>query len=133
MCRWSAFVFVLLFPFYWMAITAFKPDAELLDYKNYNPFWIGTPTLAHIQKLLFDTAYPRWLLTTMAVAVGATVARRCSPRVLAAYAIQRLRFRGTQHVGLAIYPRLSGAAVDPVHPAGDHGLPARPVRHAGWR
>jgi multiple sugar transport system permease protein len=25
------FVFVLLFPFYWMAITAFKPDAELLS------------------------------------------------------------------------------------------------------
>jgi len=25
-----AFLFVLLFPFYWMGITAFKPDNELL-------------------------------------------------------------------------------------------------------
>ena len=37
----ACFVFVLLFPFYWMAITAFKPNAELYDYKNYNPFWIA--------------------------------------------------------------------------------------------
>ena len=41
----SCFVLILLFPFYWMAITAFKPNAELYDYKTYNPFWIGSPTL----------------------------------------------------------------------------------------
>ena len=28
----SLFVIVLLFPFYWMAITAFKPDYEMYDY-----------------------------------------------------------------------------------------------------
>ncbi|MEI6721390.1 MAG: carbohydrate ABC transporter permease, partial [Betaproteobacteria bacterium] len=33
------FLFVLLFPFYWMGMTAFKPDAELLS-KAANPFWI---------------------------------------------------------------------------------------------
>ena len=27
----SLFVIVLLFPFYWMAITAFKPDYEMYD------------------------------------------------------------------------------------------------------
>ncbi|HET7766968.1 MAG TPA: carbohydrate ABC transporter permease, partial [Burkholderiales bacterium] len=26
----AAFLVVLLFPFYWMAMTSFKPDAELL-------------------------------------------------------------------------------------------------------
>ena len=46
----ACFVFILLFPFYWMAITAFKPNAELYDYKNYNPFWIAQPTLDHIQQ-----------------------------------------------------------------------------------
>ena len=96
------FLIVLLFPFYWMAITAFKPDAELLDYKNNNPFFIQHATLANIQKLLFDTEYPRWLLTTMGVAVGAT-ALSLFASVLAAYAIQRLRFRGSTYVGLAIY------------------------------
>jgi multiple sugar transport system permease protein len=96
------FLIVLLFPFYWMAITAFKPDAELLDYKHNNPFFIQHATLANIQKLLFETEYPRWLLTTMGVAVGATVLSLFAS-VLAAYAIQRLRFRGSTYVGLAIY------------------------------
>jgi multiple sugar transport system permease protein len=98
----ACFVFILLFPFYWMAITSFKPNAELYDYKTYNPFWIAQPTLDHVKKLLFHTAYPRWLLTTMSVAVAATcLSLFCS--VLAAYAIQRLRFKGSQYVGLAIY------------------------------
>jgi multiple sugar transport system permease protein len=98
----ACFVFILLFPFYWMVVTTFKPNAELYDYKNHNPFWIVQPTLDHIRRLLFQTAYPRWLLTTMSVAIGATfLSLFCS--VLAAYAIQRLRFRGSEYVGLAIY------------------------------
>ena len=98
----ACFVVILLFPFYWMTVTAFKPNAELYDYKTYNPFWIASPTLDHIYKLLFDTAYPRWLLTTMTVAVCATFLSLLSS-TLAAYAIQRLRFLGSQYVGLAIY------------------------------
>jgi multiple sugar transport system permease protein len=98
----SCFVFILLFPFYWMAITAFKPNAELYDYKTYNPFWIAKPTFDHIYRLLFQTAYPQWILTTMTVAICATFLSLLAS-VLAAYAIQRLRFRGSQYVGLAIY------------------------------
>ena len=98
----ACFVLILLFPFYWMAVTSFKPNAELYDYKTYNPFWIASPTLDHIRKLLFETAYPRWVLTTMTVAVCATVLSLVSS-TLAAYAIQRLRFKGSQYVGLAIY------------------------------
>jgi multiple sugar transport system permease protein len=98
----ACFVIVLLFPFYWMTLTAFKPNAELYDYKKYNPFWIGSPTLGHVKHLLFETAYPSWLLTTMGVAVGSTVLSLFSS-VLAAYAIQRLRFKGSQYVGLGIY------------------------------
>jgi multiple sugar transport system permease protein len=98
----ALFVIVLLFPFYWMAITSFKPNAELYDYKKYNPFWIGSPTLDHIKKLLFGTAYPRWLMVTMGVAICSTTLSLFSS-VLAAYAIQRLRFKGSQYVGLAIY------------------------------
>jgi multiple sugar transport system permease protein len=98
----ALFVIVLLFPFYWMTITSFKPNAELYDYKKYNPFWIGSPTLDHIKKLLFGTAYPRWLMVTMGVAICSTTLSLFSS-VLAAYAIQRLRFKGSQYVGLAIY------------------------------
>ena len=68
----ACFVLILLFPFYWMAITSFKPNAELLNYKEHNPFWISSPTLAHIKHLLFNTAYPSWLKTTMFVAISAS-------------------------------------------------------------
>jgi multiple sugar transport system permease protein len=98
----ACFLLILLFPFYWMTITAFKPNAELLDYTHNNPFWINSPTLDNIRKLLFETDYPRWLTTTMGVAFGATFISLLAS-VLAAYAIQRLRFRGSKYVGLAIY------------------------------
>ncbi len=98
----SLFVIVLLFPFYWMALTAIKPYAELYDYKNNNPFWVKSPTLENINKLLFQTDYPQWLLTTMTVATVATALSLFSS-VLAAYAIQRLKFKGSQYVGLGIY------------------------------
>ena len=97
----GVFLFVLLFPFYWMAITTFKPNEELLSREG-NPFWVKNPTLAHIKKLLFDTAYPEWLWNTMLVAVVATfLSLFCS--VLAAYAIERLRFRGSRYVGMSIF------------------------------
>jgi len=96
-----AFVFVLLFPFYWMAITSVKPDHELLS-RDGNPFWVIAPTLAHFDKLLFHTAYPEWLWNTVLVSVVST-AFSLTAAVLAAYAIERLRFNGSKHVGLAIF------------------------------
>ncbi|MBR0656038.1 carbohydrate ABC transporter permease [Plastoroseomonas arctica] len=98
----GCFLLILLFPFYWMAVTAFKPNAELYDFRNHNPFWISSPTLDHIYLLLFQTSYPRWLWTTMIVAISSTVLSLFAS-TLAAYAIQRLRFRGSQYVGLGIY------------------------------
>ncbi|MCY0857304.1 carbohydrate ABC transporter permease [Cupriavidus sp. D39] len=95
------FVFVLLFPFYWMAITAFKPDGELLM-RSANPFLVMAPTLAHFRKLLLDTPYPAWLLNTVIVSTISTFASLAAS-VLAAYAIERLRFQGAKQVGLAIF------------------------------
>jgi len=93
---------VLLFPFYWMALTAVKPDEQLIDMDRFNPFWTTAPTLKHISKLLFESAYPRWLWNTMYVAVAATMLSMVAS-VLAAYAIVRLRYRGAQLVGAAIF------------------------------
>jgi multiple sugar transport system permease protein len=93
---------VLLFPFYWMALTSIKPDEQLIDMEKYNPFWVVHPTLKHISKLLFETQYPRWLWNTMYVAVGATLLSIIAS-VLAAYAIVRLRFKGADTVGVMIF------------------------------
>jgi multiple sugar transport system permease protein len=97
----AVFLFVLLFPFYWMAMTAFKPDAELMS-REANPFWIVGPTLAHFDKLLFHTSYPEWMWNTIVVSVASTFLSLAAS-VLGAYAIERLRFRGARPVGLAIF------------------------------
>jgi multiple sugar transport system permease protein len=98
----AIFGLVLLFPFYWMTITSFKANDDLYDYERSSPFWVANPTLANIRKLLFETAYPEWLLNTMLVAVSATFLSLFAS-VLAAYAIERLRFRGSRWVGLGVY------------------------------
>ena len=46
---------VLLFPFYWMALTSIKPDEQLIDMEKFNPFWVIHPTFKHISKLLFES------------------------------------------------------------------------------
>ena len=114
----SIIVFVLLFPFYWMALTAIKPDEQLLDLDTYNPFWTWNPTFKHIYKLLFESHYPLWLWNTMYVAVA-----RHHP------VDHRQRAGGLRDRAAALsrramgrrrdLPGLSGAAVDPVHPARD--------------
>ena len=95
------FLIVLLFPFYWMAITSVKPDAELLS-RTGNPFWVVNATLTHFHHLLFKTQFPAWMWNTVLVSVVAT-AFSLAASVLAAYAIERLRFNGSKHVGLSIF------------------------------
>ena len=93
---------VLLFPFYWMALTAVKPDRELIDLDSTNPLWTWRPTLKHIEVLLFETDYPTWLWNTMYVAIASTFLSLVAS-VLAAYAIVRLRYKGASYVGVAIF------------------------------
>ena len=123
------FLFVLLFPFYWMAITSFKPNEELLSREG-NPFWVIAPDARALQEAALrhrrirsgcgTRCWSRWSSTFFSLAAS----------VLAAYAIERLRFRGSQAGRPGDLPRLPGAAVDPVHPARGDRLQARPVRHA---
>ena len=119
----GVFLFVLLFPFYWMVITTFKPNEELLSREG-NPFWVKNPTFAHINKLLFDTAYPDWLWNTILISVVATslslFAQRARGLRDRAPALQGLALRRDEHL-----PRLPRAAVDPVHPARRDHLQAR--------
>jgi multiple sugar transport system permease protein len=95
------FLFVLLFPFYWMVVTSFKPNAELLSSSG-NPFWIINPTIDHYKRLLFHTEYPSWMWNTILISVTATFGSLAAS-VLAAYSIERLRFKGSRHVGMGIF------------------------------
>ncbi|HJS36791.1 MAG TPA: carbohydrate ABC transporter permease [Burkholderiales bacterium] len=98
----SLIMLVLLFPFYWMTMTAIKPKEHLLDLNTHSPFWTLSPTLEHIEALLFKTDYPLWLWNTMFIAVAATILSIVAS-VLAAYAITRIRYRGAQWIGGSIF------------------------------
>jgi multiple sugar transport system permease protein len=99
------FVFVLLFPFYWMVITTVRPDAELYrpwNAPNYNPFWTWQPTLEHIQYLLEETLFGTWMLNTMIIALTSTVISLVCG-VFAGYALARLNFPFAGSLGTGIF------------------------------
>jgi multiple sugar transport system permease protein len=101
----TVFILFTLFPFYWMAITAFRPDPELYRtwrQPNASPLWTLEPTLEHIKGLLQTTAFPTWLWNTMLIAIVSTVISLICG-MFAGYALARLRFRGSEFLGTAIF------------------------------
>src|ERR687892_681239 len=88
------FIVFLLFPFYWMIVTSFRPDGELYrpwNAANYTPFWTLNPTLVHIRELLTETLFSTWMMNTMLIAIVSTVISLfCG--LLAGYALSRLKF-----------------------------------------
>lgn len=103
--RWAvvtvAAVF-LAFPFYWMAITAFKRTSDLYDLQN-DPFVFNQPpTLEHLRLLFGETLFLRWLLNTTLVG-AAVVAITLLLGVPAAYALARLAGRWGERLGIGIF------------------------------
>ncbi len=103
--RWvalSVFSVLLAFPFVWMAITSFKQTSDLYDVEN-NPFLFNEmPTLEHVELLLGETLFPRWLLNT-AFAGTMVVLITLLLAVPAAYALARLTGRWGERLGIAIF------------------------------
>jgi multiple sugar transport system permease protein len=97
------FVFVAAFPFYWMAQTALKSDADLFNLEN-NPFgWAdGSPTLDHFRFIFTDTQYPTWLANT-AIVGGAVVLITLVLSMPAGYALARLSGGWGQTLGVGIF------------------------------
>jgi multiple sugar transport system permease protein len=101
----TAFVVMLLFPFYWMVITTLRPDRELYrpwNAPNYAPFWTNNPTLEHIHDLLTETLFSTWMLNTMLISIAATaISLFCG--LLAGYALSRLKFPFAGSIGTGIF------------------------------
>ncbi len=98
----AAFAVLLAFPFYWMAITTFKQDADLYNRAN-NPFVFNAPpTLEHLRLLFFDTLYGRWLLNTGFVGL-LVVAITLVLALPAAYSLARLTGRMGERLGIGIF------------------------------
>jgi multiple sugar transport system permease protein len=95
------FLFVTLFPFYWMFITSFKSPSELLDFSQ-SPLFVIKPTLEHYRHLFTQTNFARWTFNTTVVAVVATmISLVCS--ILAGYSLARLRYRGADTIGWGVF------------------------------
>jgi multiple sugar transport system permease protein len=95
------FILITLFPFYWMAITSFKSDTELLDFSK-SPLFVIEPTLKNYQHLFQQTNFLRWTLNTTIVAVVSTTISLVFS-VLAGYSLARLRYRGANPIGWGMF------------------------------
>jgi multiple sugar transport system permease protein len=98
----SPYLFVVLFPFYWMVITAFKRNSDLYNLTT-APFWFKEPpTLDHLRLLLRDTLFLTWLQNSVLVGV-AVVLITLALGLPAAYALARMRFPGNHTLSIAMF------------------------------
>ncbi|MBA3943655.1 MAG: ABC transporter permease subunit [Herpetosiphonaceae bacterium] len=83
-------VFVL-FPFYWVIITAFKSELQIQQFTSI--YWPQPWTLDQFRTLLLHTPYLVWFRNTVIVATLSTVIA-VTLAALAGYALARLKFIG---------------------------------------
>ncbi|MDC0738311.1 carbohydrate ABC transporter permease [Cognatishimia sp. SS12] len=90
---------VLLFPVYWMILTALSPASELRAYPpNFLP---SAPQWSVFTELLANHPFDVWFLNSLKIAVVVMIIS-LTVSVLAAYALSRFRMRGAQSMGLFI-------------------------------
>jgi multiple sugar transport system permease protein len=96
----AGFLFVMLFPFYWMLITSLKPNAELYNARTM-PLVVHTPSLQHYTGLLTETGFLQWTYNTLLVATVSTTISLVLG-AMAAYPLARMNFPGAGLVAIAI-------------------------------
>jgi len=96
------FLLIAIFPVYWMAITAFKTDSDLVNPAVF-PFWFHQPaTWEHFTYLFQHTYYGNWLYNTMAISFWVSVITLVAA-VPAGYALARLGLPGAENMGIGIF------------------------------
>jgi multiple sugar transport system permease protein len=90
---------VLAFPFFWMAVTSFKNEAQVYDPTK---VWNFHPTLANYGFLFHQTGYLRWLRNSSFVGLM-VVLITLAVALPAGYALARLSGRVGRSLGVAIF------------------------------
>ncbi|TVR91995.1 MAG: carbohydrate ABC transporter permease [Trueperaceae bacterium] len=92
---------IMVFPFAWMVVSSFKDAREVLSPAILPSQW----TFANYVEVLTRTAFPRWFMNSMIVAVlnTASVLFFCA---LVGYVLARMRFPGKQVIFIAILSTL---------------------------
>src|SRR6267142_3023918 len=93
------FSILLAFPFFWMAVTSFKPEAQVYDPTK---VWNFHPTLANYGYLFHHTGYLRWLRNSTFVGLM-VVLITLAVAMPAGYALARLSGRIGRSLGVAIF------------------------------
>lgn len=81
----------VLFPLYWVFITAFKSNLQIQQFRSI--YWPEPWTTEQFRSLLVETAYLSWFGNTVFVAVATTLLA-VALAALAGYALARLKFLG---------------------------------------
>lgn len=82
----------VLFPFYWIIVTALKTTPQISERRSI--FWPDPFTLEQFTTLVWNTPFLTWFVNSIFVATASTVVS-VSFAALAAYALTRLRFAGS--------------------------------------
>ena len=82
----------VLFPFYWVIVTSFKTTGQISERRAI--FWPEPFTLEQYTSLVWNTPFLIWFRNSVLVA-GASTIVSVTFAALAAYALSRLRFRGS--------------------------------------
>lgn len=95
----GAVLIILLFPIYWMVVTALSPANQL---RSFPPrFWPASPQFNVFSDILAAQPFGLWMANTLLIAL-ATLILSMTVSVLAAYALSRHNLRGGESVGLFI-------------------------------
>jgi multiple sugar transport system permease protein len=98
----APFVVIALFPVFWMAITAFKEEADLYRMDQV-PFWFHTaPTLKHFRLLFTHSHFSTWAVNTVLLSIWLVLITLVAA-VPAAYALARMRLPGAGNLGIAMF------------------------------
>jgi multiple sugar transport system permease protein len=95
------FTFFTLFPFVWMALTAFRPGTDFYKVAR-EPFKVTGITLEHLDYLVTQTDYVRWFANSAIVATIASIIALIIG-ILAAYSLGRLRYKGGGLAALVVF------------------------------
>jgi multiple sugar transport system permease protein len=98
----TPYLFIAIFPIYWMLITAFKQEPDLYVMGNV-PFWFNLPpTMKNFYTLFYLTNFGSWIINTMTISAWVAVITLLTA-VPAGYALARLRLPGAENIGITIF------------------------------
>ncbi len=92
---------IFLAPPLYMLLTSLKTNTEIADL-SLNPWWIRSPTLEHYGALVANPIFVRFFVNSVIITVT-VVAISMVISVLAAFALSRMRFWGSQVLATGVF------------------------------